>query len=51
MHSIQNKAPVPTDISSSYTILGECMALWGEPNEYSIQCHVCIFMHCVQIAS
>ena len=26
------------------TALGECMALWGEPNELSIQHHVYIFM-------
>ena len=28
-------------------ILGECMALWGEPNELSIQHHVYIFMQYV----
>ena len=27
--------------------LGECMVLWGEPNEPSIQRHVYIFMQCV----
>ena len=27
--------------------LGECMALWGEPNEPSIQRKVYIFMQCV----
>ena len=31
--------------------LGECMALWGEPNEPSIQDQVYIFMQCVDIAS
>ena len=25
-------------------LLGECIALWGEPNELSIQHHVYIFM-------
>ena len=28
-------------------ILGECMALWGEPNELSIQHYVHIFMQYV----
>ena len=28
-------------------LLGECMALWGEPNEPSIQHHVYIFMQYV----
>ena len=28
-------------------ILGECMALWGESNEPSIQHQVCIFRQCV----
>ena len=27
--------------------LGECMALWGEPNEPSIQHQVYIFMQCI----
>ena len=27
--------------------LGECMALWGEPNKPSIQHQVYIFRHCV----
>ena len=27
--------------------IGECMALWGEPNEPSIQHKVYIFMQCV----
>ena len=29
------------------TILGECMALWGDPNELSIQHCVYIFMQYV----
>ena len=28
-------------------LLGECIALWGEPNELSIQYHVYIFMQYV----
>ena len=28
-------------------LLGECIALWGEPNELSIQHHVYIFMQYV----
>ena len=28
-------------LTSHTAILGECMALWGEPNELSTQCHVC----------
>ena len=28
-------------------LLGECIALWGEPNELSIQHRVYIFMHYV----
>ena len=27
--------------------LGECIALWGEPNELSIQHHIYIFMQYV----
>ena len=33
--------------SYMYIKLGECMALWGEPNEPSIQHQVYIFMQCV----
>ena len=33
------------------TLLGECIALWGKPNEPSIQHYVYIFMQCVDIAS
>ena len=29
--------------------LGECMELWGEPNEPGIQHQVYIFMQCVDI--
>ena len=39
------------DLRASYNniilLLGECMALWGEPNEFSIQHHVYIFMQYV----
>ena len=35
-------------LSLYYTkLLGECIALWGEPNEPSIQHHVYIFMQYV----
>ena len=30
-----------------YVIIGECIALWGEPNELSIQHCAYIFMKCV----
>ena len=30
-----------------YILLGECIALWGEPNELSIQHRVYIFMQYV----
>ena len=36
--------PICTDPAHT---LGECMALWGEPNEPSIQHQVYIFMQCV----
>ena len=29
------------------SLLGECMALWGEPNELSIQYHIYIFIQYV----
>ena len=32
---------------SDYPILGECIALWGEPNELSIQYRIYIFMQYV----
>ena len=32
-------------------LLGECIALWDEPNELSIQHHVYIFMQYVDIYS
>ena len=28
-------------------LLGECIALWGEPNELSIQSHIYIFIQYV----
>ena len=31
------------------TILGDCMTMWGQPNEPSIQHHVYIFMQYVDI--
>ena len=30
-----------------YVLLGECMALWGKPNEPNIQHLVYIFMQCI----
>ena len=38
---------LPQSQSASVTILGEYMALWGEPNELSIQHHDYIFMQYV----
>ena len=31
----------------SLILLGECIALWGEPNELSIQSHIYIFIQYV----
>ena len=36
-----------SDMFIQFSILGECIALWGEPNELSMQHHVYIFMQYV----
>ena len=32
---------------SMFKLLGECIALWGQPNEPNIQYHIYIFTQCV----
>ena len=42
--NLNPKGSVELALTSCVLKLGECMALWGEPNEFSIQHRVYIFM-------
>ena len=39
--------PIELHISHNVAKLGECIALWGEPNELSIQYRIYIFIQYV----